>query len=520
MTQTPQIHQVPKIPKVEQVQQVVHVTPVPHSPKKKATAAASLYSPTYVGFAQSTFPNRHIITSNGNDGPIREIPAPDLAPKGPSIFESSNHVQSDAFYNPYKETLGASPQTLDIGAFEQSISLDVANAIGHKKPSYEVTEQSNSVSNDQIIETPDGTKVHYAPDPDPSLPVHKVPPTKDPFSAPSNGKQNINNFYIPYLQGQSFGGVASLSQNELYQLMQGYPTVLSQPLVSFQGQSVANVPGFSQGYLQYDTSAGGQLNQFAQNPELHNSIHSSPESYQEQHSLAATHASVVSHVDQQQQQLFYPQQNQYQVFLQNYQPYFKESTLKEAANTENQENDPYEPEASESRKSPTVIRQTEEGNYGTNVQQQDVDDASSGEQKQESQTSAFPVTNLPEVPFYSSLPSQQAAETLASLQAAGSVASNYLNQIREQQERDKNKRGVTESYENVYEQERSQAQQNSSEEESDENLDIRQNRYQKSTSSASVSQYDDTAQDDDDLANLDFKENISNETFGKRIRPK
>lgn len=63
---------------------------------------------------------------------------------------------------------------------------------------YQVTEEQ---TNDQIIHDQFSGKVKYfAPDPDPSLPVRKIPPSADPYSMPSEGNslpQDLQNQYLP-----------------------------------------------------------------------------------------------------------------------------------------------------------------------------------------------------------------------------------------------------------------------------------------------------------------------------------
>ncbi|KAJ9582242.1 hypothetical protein L9F63_003371, partial [Diploptera punctata] len=90
-------------------------------------------------------------------GPIHTIPAPNLAPN------SNTNIHYE---------LGISkPQSHTQVTIQQSHG-------------YEVREPSN----DQVGHTHGGVATYFAPDPDPSLPAHKVPATTDPHSLPSNAK--------------------------------------------------------------------------------------------------------------------------------------------------------------------------------------------------------------------------------------------------------------------------------------------------------------------------------------------
>lgn len=399
---------------------------------------------------------------------------------------------------------GLDVSALGASAFGKDYSLEVSNSQqgstgltdlfkddsqGEKhNAGYEVREHHHLPLNDHIVKSQDGTKLYYAPDPDPSLPVYKVPPTKDPHSTPSNGQQ-FSGYYIPqmthsyaYVQDGSVGQqVATLTPQELYQLLHGYPTVLSQPLMTYGGSSYSDgaLPSSDSGQQYYHLSSVGhhgsgsgssgssvggvsssssssgsssssftssgnsapdekEIAYYLQHPEIHNLLHNTPEvagSHDSQHSSSNYYSQL--------QQTVYSPQNRYTSYLEsNQQRYSHGSGNTQSASPQtftDSTHDDYEPEASESRTSAIVIRQTEEGSQGS---QSDLDlpedsesnalnvEVSDNEATTEDIQEVHEFKNMPEVPFYSSLPSEQAAKTLAGLQAAGSVANNYLNQLK------------------------------------------------------------------------------------------
>ncbi|EEB18829.1 hypothetical protein Phum_PHUM536420 [Pediculus humanus corporis] len=485
-----------------QINQLTPLTKVPNrTPLKTSLTSQSQFTPTFNSFQKSPPPSpspppppppqspsstpfQHVFAADDNSGPIKEVPAPNLGPKptpsfsvhnphppqqsyrnsnfnGNSFKGGNSNFNGNSFKggnlnfngNSFKgENSGSSvipyvkrpkptgdlnvkqTEIVELKNFDQSASLDVTNLLKHataeaetKGNGYQVTEATNDV----VINTNDGTKLYYAPDPDPSLPVHKVPPTLDPQSTPSNGQNAQQNIYLTqgyaYLQGEqpsttSGTAVATLTPNELLQLMNGYPTVLSQSVLAYVDQQQAvQQPTAQSLYIQ---------------PEIQNSIQTT------QDTTDSSQGAVYGQLH-----ALYLPENFYQTYAQSQQqPYVYIGANALAADDTNgiySSNSPdYEPEASESRKSLTVIRSTNEATLA------DVKDSSVEEQSKpdklkfnnnnneddeletaEDESRVYHLKTVPEVPFYSSLPSEQAAKTLAGLQAAGSVANQFLNNV-------------------------------------------------------------------------------------------
>ncbi|GAB0087354.1 hypothetical protein DMENIID0001_016500 [Sergentomyia squamirostris] len=104
-----------------------------------------------------------------SSGPIHTIPAPNLAPVGP--LAPIPHIQDNHIYDT------TSPPTMN-PYYTPSRPLSV-------KP-YKVTEDQ---TNDLTLHDPQsGRQTYYAPDPDPRLPVVKVPIENNHFGQPSNGR--------------------------------------------------------------------------------------------------------------------------------------------------------------------------------------------------------------------------------------------------------------------------------------------------------------------------------------------
>lgn len=408
-------------------------------------------------------PVSHVQSSNDNRGPIHEIPAPNLGPKPvghPELYKN----KIPEFH------------------FGKGSSHDIPKPIkesfpSEHGPSYEVTENNHS-SNDHVVESHDGSKLYYAPDPDPSLPVHKVPPTKDPYSIPSHGKKVLEDFSLhgsqdfQILHGGSVSSpVAQLSPQELFNLMNGHGggallqqqgalghqqvvALLGQPQQPsnlilppeaqhghYQQQSVNDI----ERYLHQSQSqhGGNDVNQYLQHPEIHNALHTA------QQQQGIVHMAMIDHLNA--QQSLYPQQeNQYQIQVPNFNnPQYQSFNYDEkdpsagAIPMESHQapqisnNYHFEPEASETRNSMTVIRQTDNSDsikqlllndLANNVAENQIED--SDDRQQHPQQTGQIFEHRPEVPFYTTLPSREAAEALATLQAAGSIASNYVDKIK------------------------------------------------------------------------------------------
>ncbi|XP_055677121.1 uncharacterized protein LOC129786256 [Lutzomyia longipalpis] len=101
-------------------------------------------------------------------GPIHTVPAPNLAPLGaltPVVPIQSNHIYETP--TPTMSPYYAPPRPVSV------------------KP-YQVTEEP---TNDLTLRNPySGKQTYYAPDPDPRLPVAKIPIETNRYSQPTNGK--------------------------------------------------------------------------------------------------------------------------------------------------------------------------------------------------------------------------------------------------------------------------------------------------------------------------------------------
>lgn len=254
-----------------------------------------------------------------------------------------------------------------------------------KKPSYEVVE-----SNDKIIEQSDGSKGYYAPDPDPSLPAPKIPPASDPHSIPSEAAKLANfptgqEYQIVEAGPNVHAPIPNLSSQELYDLMHSFPNdqytlVLPQPVNLYQ-----------------------------------------PNSHQEIENNGLIHSATIKH---EYQDFNHPQ---YQTF--NYEENNPNSAAQPIPN--------YEQDTSDTKNSPTVVRNTLESTEEKKTESvkktlpSDLSNLIPDDEFEPDQSQIF-MKNEPEVPFYSSLPNQETAETLAALQAAGSVASK-INQLKNEE---------------------------------------------------------------------------------------
>lgn len=585
--QTPEIAQIP-LPQVASASQI----------PAKALATASFYSPAVTKLSHAPTPVRQVISSDDNNGPIREVPAPNLGPKPTRELDGIAHAGSNGFdafkestanFNAYLKNPGfdisnfAKYPTGDIsfgGDHAEELSdfqhetLDVTNLL---KPTiesekhgsgYEVREH-HAPTNDQVIKSHDGTKLFYAPDPDPSLPVHKVPPTRDPHSTPTNNEQ-VKNFYVspithgfPYLQGGSLGEpTATLSPHQLLQLMYGYPTVLSQSVLTFPGQTQQSsgfLSGLNYNYYHQDAGASSEnadVAKLLQNPEIHNLLHNNPDSHR-------------SYFNQYQEFIYSPQ-NQYQNYGQsNYQHTYSTDTnsvgsvgsvaaaSQQYSDVDENQDQIYEPEASESKHSVKVVRKADESSRKSAKAKDflsNFDSNDSIELSNEKHATAEPPPqvyqfgSVPEVPFYSSLPNEETAKAFASLQAAGSVASNYLSQIKNQREDRTQGNEVTDERRKTHFDDSEDFQFSAIKKftrllaKDDEGFDdfdndspaIEEDNFEDrgrgfSTTASGTEDYDDSLEDstefiaeknESDLSDLDFKEDAFNEAFGKRIRPK
>ncbi|PSN53483.1 hypothetical protein C0J52_09346 [Blattella germanica] len=387
-------------------------------------------------------------TIDDDKGPIHTIPAPNLSPSGNTNL--NHHILQHEV--PFSTPVAASfPHT--------QVTIQ-------KSHGYEVREPSN----DQTGHTPEGVATYYAPDPDPSLPAPKIPATTDPHSHPSNGKipadllqpQSHSGFQIL----DSNGGVSNtLSSQELFQLLhspQQQQQQPQQPLVDSYGVPLIQQPQLQQ-HLQQ---------QAALFPPSNFLKHDGKES-----------SDVLKTIRDE----FSPD---YQTF--NYEEQYQGSARQPESYVSYEQQ-----EGSENIPSVTVVRKSPESTI-TSFQDQDYEQKANSvtddeayydnaatnadaENQEDYEEEANDVNqNEPRPPtsyyqqindgngalassYYTTLPNREAAETLATLAAAGNINSNLANHLRNKDEENttptKDEQQETEEEEEYEEEEEEEEQQ-------------------------------------------------------------
>ncbi|XP_050425483.1 uncharacterized protein LOC126836270 [Adelges cooleyi] len=147
----------------------------------------------------------YIINSDGESGPIKTIPAPNLNPADrPADFEEQLYRAQRPHVQHYQVPQYVQP-------------LD--NSITDDKQTYQVTEDPSSYKTHQ--------QAYFAPDPD-TVPSSKIPPTTDPNSIPS-GKVPLDIALQQHLEKQqSVDQSNTLTPQELYSLLNGNPSSVVQ----------------------------------------------------------------------------------------------------------------------------------------------------------------------------------------------------------------------------------------------------------------------------------------------------
>ncbi|XP_063221530.1 putative NAD(+)--arginine ADP-ribosyltransferase Mav [Bacillus rossius redtenbacheri] len=340
-------------------------------------------------------------------GPIHTIPAPNLSlldrPHGGA--PAYPHALGEGFPShvaqPAHSLVSAAqqPSQLAAGAYAGSGGVSIQPSI-----SYQVREETN----DHAGETYDGKPVYFAPDPDPNLPAPKIPPTNDPHSVPSNGRSPAE-LLVHHLQSQGtplqlfetstnvMHDGQSLSSQDLYRLLQG-SLPQQQQLLDTYPLPLLQQPQLQQHILQQQAAGfPPALLQFRQHGEVADN------------SLALRSGG----------EEFRPQLQSF-----SYEEHAADQAQYSSRPHFTQVLDQGDEEAAGSAPEPQVVRGTGEAAGGAAREGQD-----SANEVEDPGKAALYSKVAQGAQLYSSLPSREAAEALATLAAAGNVNSHFMSRL-------------------------------------------------------------------------------------------
>lgn len=395
--------------------------------------------------------NYPTIKQIGEKGPIHTIPAPNLSPadKPKLILEGQSHHKHAYQYTKDPELSlnslnGISPGAL-LGA--QALPLVSVGPSHSQQHQYQVTE--NAESGDHLVQQFPftGQNNYYAPDSDNNL-IQKLTHYTDSNALATNLKLYPQDMFVSPHQFVTNAASAPLSSQDLYQLLNGIP----QQQVQQQQQHQQLVDSYGIPLMQQPQLQQHFVQQAAQNiPNTVNinyqSLFNSQPQFAQQQESAAYFNQIPDTVPQEIKDNFKPQFHTF-----NYEEQAAK-TAKDFAQSRVTADYSIEPVAIES--SPKIVQQqspqealaqtqyiqqyfaTREDNNIVNDNDLGNQDNGNGFSQILSQLSAK--NEIPSTIFYSTLPNKEAADTLATLQAAGSI-NNLLKLKQKQIEQAENQR--------------------------------------------------------------------------------
>ncbi|XP_049782599.1 uncharacterized protein LOC126184268 [Schistocerca cancellata] len=365
-----------------------------------------------------------VVTTSSDDdkGPIHTIPAPNLSLDKPHRLPAATVYGKAPEHSlpPLKPTF---PSVFHSGLHLPTSHSHFGATTVSVQPShgYEVHEPTN----DQAGYNVEGLPTYFAPDPDPSLPSPKVPAALEPHNVPTN------NVPLPELLGTAYNNHEpdvqnALTSQDLFQLLNGIaPQGQQQPLVDSYGVPIGQQP-----QLVYQTALPQQ-----QGVDALSSFHTTPDN------------GLLLQGDL---------QSPFHTYNYPHQFHTVDSNADHFANSQSYYS---EQEASDSIPRVTVLRKTPESHgkpldeHSSNGAQ---DDSLSEQDSAETSYYSGKVESVPartddsetrtgngtpsfysqigsggsgvvSTSFYTTLPSKEVADSLASLQAAGSLNTNTVN---------------------------------------------------------------------------------------------